>query len=157
MIYAMPDTQHGLPCIQICEGDEPFPVEAAYPVIDGIMCENWVIDGGVLREKTDAEKQQYQDVVAAEGLQLENDRQAAKSDELKAVENEFISFCDMVTPSTSHNKLSIEQLNSIGAQIPDPQVYKDLMLKLLAIDAKVKTLGGNRWWDDCIWHQEIVR
>jgi len=75
MIYGMPILQYGLPCVELCEGDEPFPVEAVCPVIDGLAGEDMVIDSGVIREKTADEKAAYQTAIAASLTQQDDEWQ----------------------------------------------------------------------------------
>ena len=158
MIYAMPTTSYGLSCVELCEGDEPFPVEAACPVIDGLQGIDMIIDNGVCREKTPAEKQAYQDAIAADLAQKAADEnvqyQLNKSNELKDLENQFLLFCDQVTGTTAHAKLSIAQLSAIGATITDLNTKLALTVQLLSLDAQGKTYGGLDWWQSCTWHPE---
>ena len=99
MIYGMPILQYGISCVDICEGEEPFPPEAAWPIISGLQGYDMIIEEGILREKTIAEKQQYQDAIAADASQAEEEWQLAKSPSLKALENIYIDFLtNMWTP-----------------------------------------------------------
>lgn len=152
----MPTTSYGLPCVELCDGEEPLPDGAAYPVPEGVEAINMVIDAGVVREKTIDERLTYAIAVQADVEAQEVARQLAKDDDLKRAENAFLVFCDSVTGGTSHTKLSIPQLNDIGAQLTDQQMYAALTIKLLAIDAQLKTMAGNGWWYDCQWHPEIA-
>ena len=156
MIYAMPIIKNGLSCVDICEGEEPFPVEAVYPIIEGLEGYQMIIENGVLREKTTEEKAQWQAVLDQQVIDAEIAFQLAKSIQLKSSENQFLLFCDQVTGTTGHAKLSIPQLNEIGNTITDPSVKLSLMVQLLALDAQCKTYGGLGWWDSCTWHEDIV-
>ena len=156
MIYAMPATSYGLPCVELCDGDEPLPEGAAYPVPADLDWVDMIIDNGTVREKTTEEKLDYVTAVHAAVDAEEADRQLAKLDDLKRAENAFLALCDSVTGQTTHIKLSIPQLNAIGATITDPQVKAGMTLTLLAIDAQLKTMVGNGWWFDCQWHPEVA-
>jgi hypothetical protein len=86
----------------------------------------------------------------------ESERQMAKPLKLKIVENKFLYMCDQLTGSTSHAKLGFDELQAILDQITDPNVKVMAALNLLAIDSEAKREGGLKWWDDCVWHAEIV-
>lgn len=92
MQYGMPILSYGQPCVQICEGTEPFPIDAAWPIIEGLAGIDMIIVEGVLREKTAEEKQAYVDAVAADAVQQEAAWQLAKPPMLKAVENIYVGF-----------------------------------------------------------------
>ena len=82
--------------------------------------------------------------------------QASKSSELKGLENQFLLFCDQVSSSTNHVKLSMPEINEIGSMITNNVLRLNLTIQLLTIDAQLKILNGNAWWDTCSWHPEIL-
>ena len=92
MIYAMPTTSYGLSCVELCDGEEPYPIGATWPIIDGVEWYDMVIDTGVVREKTPEEKQAYQNAIVADLAQKEEEWQLAKSPALKALENIYVDF-----------------------------------------------------------------
>jgi len=61
----------------------------------------------------------------------------------------------LITGTTSHTKLSFTQIKVIIEAMPVEQ-QPLVSIKLLAIDAELKREGGNLWWDDCIWHPELI-
>lgn len=87
----------------------------------------------------------------------EAQRQAAKSVNLKTAENNFYVLCQTLGFPASA-KPGFDELNVVleQMQITMPQEAVVLSVKLLAVDAAAKREGGLRWWDDCIWHPEIV-
>ena len=82
--------------------------------------------------------------------------QKLKPAALKAVENRFLAMCDQLTQATTHNKLGFDIIEQLIKSIPDQATQFYLSAQLLAIDAEAKREGGNLWWDDCAWHQDIV-
>jgi hypothetical protein len=159
MKYAIAYTQYELNCASIEKGKTPLPAGSVYPVQANLMeipSKYLIIDGGELREKTTAEKTAYADASAAAAEAAEKARQEAKALVLKTVENNFLLICDSVTGTTTHTKLGFAELQQIGSQITDPVAKTELTLTLLSIDAQAKTEGGMEWWEDCIWHPEIV-
>ena len=86
----------------------------------------------------------------------EQNRQASKSLELKKAENNFLLVCEQITGSK--NKLGFDELEAIIGNLmtSSPELAVPLTLKLLTIDATGKRAGGLLWWDDIVWHEEIV-
>jgi hypothetical protein len=93
---------------------------------------------------------------AAAEAQAETERQAAKSDALKGAENAYLTICQQLTGK--RNKLGFAELEAIitGLMATDPNTAVALTLRLLTVDAAGKREGGNKWWDDISWHQEVV-
>jgi hypothetical protein len=93
---------------------------------------------------------------AAAQAERETARQLAKSIELKTTENTFIGICQQLTGKP--DKFGFPELEKRITELmaTDKDTAVVLTLKLLATDAAGKRYGGNQWWDDCIWHQEIV-
>ena len=94
-------------------------------------------------------------LAAAQNL-TETTRQEAKSDSLKAVENNFLALCDSLTSTTSHTKLTFAQIAAIGDAMTDQALHISIAIQLLSIDAEGKTVGGLLWWFDCAWHEDII-
>jgi len=150
--YAQAGIQYDLPTVDIIEGIPPFDSPKIYPVNDkfktlpaGYMK---VVDG-VIEEKTQEEKIAFNEARASY-------EQTSKSDELKTTENNFLSMCDLLTQSTTHEKLGFDEIHEILNDWPDPMQKVDLSISLLAIDAQAKREGGLEWWDTCAWHEDIV-
>jgi hypothetical protein len=156
MRYAIPSEQYGQPCVDICNGETPFPEGAVWPVTLDMDGTQMLIADGVLREKTAEEKAAFDAAKAVYESQAEIQRQLAKPLKLKAVENRFLALCDQLTGGTEHTKLGFDVLEAIVGQIADQNTKVMVAIELLAIDAEAKREGGNLWWDDCVWHQEIV-
>ena len=38
----------------------------------------------------------------------------------------------------------------------DAELKVQFAIALLSLDAELKREGGNTWWDDCVFHPEIV-
>jgi hypothetical protein len=86
----------------------------------------------------------------------ERQRQLNKPIDQKIAENDFLSICDTLTGSTTHAKLGFDQLRAIVNTLPnDQQVY--WFVRLQANDSQLQREGGLKWWDDCVWHAEIVQ
>jgi len=107
-------------------------------------------------EKTQEEKDAIDQEEANAVINAELQRQANKSITLKTLENQFLTMCDLLTNTTSHAKLGFDELQSIVLSIPDAGLKIETGLKLLTLDAALKREGGLKWWDDCVWHSEIV-
>ena len=115
-----------------------------------LVSETWTIEddkaiqGGVV--KTDEE--------------IESERQAAKSADLKTAENNFILLCDVIRQTAgqvfTQNKLSTLESELLLEQIEavDFQAASKLGLKALAAIREVELAGGN--WSDTIWHEDII-
>ena len=100
MRYAKIVEQYGLPCVEICDGETPFPEGSVWPVTLELPGYDMIIDLGILREKTLEEKQAYIDAKAAYEAAQEEAWQQAKSPALKALENIYIAFLtNMWTPA----------------------------------------------------------
>ena len=94
---------------------------------------------------------------AAQAATNEVIRQSAKSLELKATENSYLMVCQQL--SGSRTKLGFADLEAriTALMATDKDTAVALTLKLLTLDASGKREGGNKWWDDIAWHQEIVQ
>lgn len=115
--------------------------------IDGhtckVVCTSWVDPVEEERKRKEAEEE------------AERQRQLNKSLDQKIAENGFLSICDTLTQSTSHAKLSFDQLRAIINTLPnEQQVY--FFMQLQANDSQLQREAGLKWWDDVIWHPEIV-
>jgi hypothetical protein len=62
----------------------------------------------------------------------------------------------MLTASTNHTKLGFETLEVIINSMTNEQQKIVVTLQLLATDSQAKREGGNLWWDDCVWHPELL-
>jgi hypothetical protein len=91
---------------------------------------------------------------AAAAVEAERAMQAAKSDELKAVENKFLLMCDQLSGRTDRYKLGFKTLRAIGDSL-DPATQAVLAIQLLAIDSEGQREGGLKWWDTCAWHDDL--
>lgn len=85
----------------------------------------------------------------------EDARQAAKPLVLKTCENSFLGLCDQLTGTNTHVKIGFDVIKMIIAELP-LEYQVSASIQLLATDAELKREGGNLWWDDCVWHPEIV-
>jgi len=99
-------------------------------------------------EMTEAEK-------AAVDAAAEAARQAAKPLVLKMSENSFLGLCDQLTGTNTHVKIGFNMIKMIIAELP-LEYQVSASIQLLATDAELKREGGNLWWDDCVWHPEIM-
>jgi hypothetical protein len=106
-------------------------------------------DGTVM----DAVERAAADAAAAEVAEIK--RQAAKSTDYKRAENAYLTICDQLTLSNTHTKLGFPELTAIITAMPAEQSIL-FTIPLLTLDAQLKREGGNKWWDDCVWHPEIV-
>ena len=154
--YAVPSVLYGQPCVDIKMGVTPFPEGSVCPVTLELPVVDMVIENGVLREKTVEEKQAYRDAYESFLAQQEIDRQAAKPLVLRRVENNFLTFCDLLTGTTTHTKLGFDVLEAVTPQAGEVLNQLEIGERLLAIDAEGKREGGIKWWDDCVWHPEIA-
>jgi hypothetical protein len=87
---------------------------------------------------------------------IERTRQLSKSLTLKTVENQFLELCQTLTGEKV--KKGFDELRTainIMMETSETPAIK-LGLMLLAIDAEGKREGGLQWWDDCVWHEDIV-
>jgi phosphatidate phosphatase PAH1 len=116
----------------------------------------WIPTDLLPRKATQAELDEVATAIAQAQILAETTRQEAKSDSLKAVENNFLALCDSLTSTTSHTKLTFAQIASIGDAMTDQALHISIAIQLLSIDAEGKTLGGLSWWYDCAWHPEII-
>lgn len=93
--------------------------------------------------------------IEADGF-AEGQRQSQKSIELKTTENAFLNLCDTLTGS--QDKLGFPELETrlTNLMVIDEKTAILLSLKLLSVDAAGKRYGGLLWWDDCVWHSDIV-
>ena len=103
------------------------------------------------RLTSEIEIEQTEIVLAAEAV-----RQSAKSDLLKHTENKYLDICQQLTGMRV--KLGFAELEEIIGQLmlTDKDLAVALTLKLLTLDAAGKRYGGLNWWDDIVWHEEIV-
>jgi hypothetical protein len=180
--YAI-ETQDG---VVIRRGNTPFPEGAVHPApLDYNPPRYYKIVDGQVIEKSEEEKRivdlpakyrEYNEVLkqweeltaeekaavdAAEAQAIIDEEaatQAAKSPELKRVENEFLLFCDQITGTTTHTKLGFPELKMILGQIKENnlQQFNDARDALLLIQEQAIREGGTRWWDTCTWHAEVV-
>ena len=116
----------------------------------------WIPTDLLPRKATQAELDEVATAIAQAQILAETTRQEAKSDSLKAVENNFLALCDSLTGTTAHTKLSFAEINAIGTSMPDQTQMVGIAIQLLSIDAEAKTIGGLSWWYDCAWHPEII-
>lgn len=98
---------------------------------------------------------------AVSEIWAEQQRQNDKSIELKEAENNFILLCDALTGSTSHIKVGKPELEAIINNLPINGAMV-MTLKLLVCDSDLNRIylkegKLNAWWDDCVWHQDIVK
>jgi len=82
-------------------------------------------------------------------------RQSHKSETLMKVENKFLAFCDMLSNTNTHAKLSFDAITEKLDKITDANTKVMISVQLLAIDAEAKREGGLRWWDSCVWHESL--
>ena len=86
--------------------------------------------------------------------------QAAKSPELKATENQFLQFCNVIAGNTNNVKLDFPFLqatmNSMATNPATANQAVVMSLNLLSINAAGQKYGSLQWWDSCQWHPEIV-
>jgi hypothetical protein len=113
----------------------------------------------LIQDRLNAEEAARQALAAQQAQQAiidEQNRQLNKPLELKKTENNFLLICEQL--SGNRNKLGFEELNTIieGLLVSDQNTAVVLSIKLLSLDAAGKRLGGNLWWDDCVWHEDIV-
>lgn len=91
-------------------------------------------------------------------------RQAAKSIELKTAENNFLNICDGLSGGTNHVRLGFAELEVYINAIQQWDARTDTTVKLLAVNSELQRTSeveqnvssGLLWWDDCVWHPEIV-
>ena len=110
-------------------------------------------NGVELVAMTDSERTERDAYDLALAAVAEAARQAAKSDALKAVENNFYTLCAALGLA---GKPTFAEINAAltAMQSSDPDTAVVLSLKLLAIDAEGKREGGLEWWDDAATHAE---
>ena len=130
-------------------------VATNYPALPINLC-RWIPTDLLPRKATQAELDEVATAIAQAQILAETTRQEAKSDSLKAVENNFLALCDSLTSTTSHTKLTFAQIAAIGDAMTDQALHISIAIQLLSIDAEGKTLGGLSWWYDCAWHPEII-
>ena len=94
MRYAMPIFVFGLPCVEIKDGNTPFPEGAVWPCNLVGSGYDMIIDNGNIRWKTEEEKKALRDAsyVPPVPEQTEEEYQNSKSDLLKQLENVYIDF-----------------------------------------------------------------
>jgi len=82
--------------------------------------------------------------------------QAVKTTTLKLAENKFMDVCESIIGQKV--KLGFDEIQEIiePMQTNNPEMFMGLSIKLLAIDSELKREGGVKWWDDCIYHPEVV-
>ena len=88
-------------------------------------------------------------------LQNEQKMQMEKTNALKVAENKFLIMCDQLTNTTNHVKLGFDDIRNIIMSLPAEQQVM-VSIQLLSYDAELKREGGNRWWDTCVWHSEVL-
>lgn len=105
---------------------------------------------------TDTLIQDRLDKEEAERIAAEEQRQLNKSLALKQTENAFLLLCEQLIGSKT--KQGFDELNTVIKQLmsTNPSLAIQLSIELLSVDAAGKRCGGLLWWDDVIWHQEII-
>ena len=92
----------------------------------------------------------------AAAARAEIDRQLNKPLALKKAENNFFSMCYVLFSSMEKRGFSDITTALDAMKITDPQTAMVLSIQLLGIDAEAKREGGLQWWDDAVYHPEIV-
>jgi len=128
-------------------GDTPYPAGAIVESDVSVdMDERFLtVTNGVVVAKSVEEIEQ---IKVADEVEM----QAAKSVELKALENEFYELCNQLFGDYGKRgfveiRAKVEQL-----QATDPMLAVTMSLRLLAIDAEARREGGDKWWDTAIRH-----
>ncbi len=106
-------------------------------------------DGTAFPEMSQEQKDAVDAAEAQAAIDAEAARQAGKSKALKAVENAFFDFCDLLG---FQEKPGFAALNTVIGGMVDQQQAAALAIRLLAIDAEGKREGGLNWWDDAQRH-----
>lgn len=111
----------------------------------------WVNDH--LEPMTASERSERDAYDVAQAEAEESARQTAKNATLKGIENEFITLCLQLG---FEDKAGFDELESVLESLSDRDQARDISLKLLSIDAAGKRYSAT-WWDDCVWHPELVQ
>ena len=82
--------------------------------------------------------------------------QTLKPFDVKAAENGFLLVCQSLTGSRT--KLSFGDIRLLieDMKATNFQAAADLSISLLSIDSELKRECGEKWWNSCVWHPEIV-
>ena len=134
--------------ISVDQPEEGYRVgEYGFEELSGSTCKLTIISQINIAEE-EAEKE-------AQRIEAERLRQLNKPLALKKVENNFLLFCEMLTGS--RNKLGFEEITTIlnNMLVSDPNTAIVLSLKMLGINSEGLREGGNLWWDDAKYHEEL--
>lgn len=134
-ILPVPETGYERLTITYVEGDDGVTAKAIYT-------------DTLIQDRLEAEAEQVR--------LAEEARQNNKSQALKETENKFLLICEQITGSKT--KLGFDEVEVILTNLmaTDQNTAVVLSIKLLGIDAAGKRCGGNLWWDDIEWHDDIV-
>ena len=134
--------------VSIDQPEEGYRVgEYGFEILSNSNCKLTIISQINIAEE-EAEKE-------AQRIEAERLRQLNKPLALKKVENNFLLFCEMLTGS--RNKLGFEEITTIlnNMLVSDPNTAIVLSLKMLGINSEGLREGGNLWWDDAKYHEEL--
>ena len=119
-----------------------------YDDVDGETCRKTLVSSVNVADEAAAAE--------AAAAAAEIARQLAKPMALKGAENVFLGLCDQLEGRTTHEKLGFDELDAMVSGMSDQMAAAALGLKLLEVNAECVREGGVKWWDDCVWHPEIV-
>ena len=118
----------------------------------------WLNGSAELAAQAMALPQELVDAAEAEILAAdEAARQAAKSLELKTIENEFLLLCE--TLCGQKIALTPVQLDAYVSAIPDQAQKLAVGLRLVSMAEVARSTGARdsvNPWNDVVWHSEIV-
>lgn len=95
----------------------------------------------------------YVDTPITDRLAREHAADLAANGERYALQNKYLSMCDMLTGRTDHQKLGFAELQAAieGMKATNPLGAMSLAVELLTLNAALVRAGGVQWWDNCEW------